>query len=63
MTFKVVARKRDDGDFDTVAAFNVEEFKLRDMDATNEAKDLQEILEDETVILTVANVTNVIKKE
>ena len=60
MTFKVVVKERDDGEFDAVSAYNIEELILSDLSALELAQEFQNKLEYETIIIDCEVITDVI---
>jgi len=65
MAFKVVAQERADGDYDVIAAFNIEMFECTEKQVEHYAQEAKEWLDSQdfnVVILDLSNVTDVIER-
>ena len=60
MSFKVIVKERDDGEFDVVSAYNIEELILSNLSALELAQEFQNKLEYETIIIDREVITDVI---
>ena len=60
MSFKVIVKERDDGEFDVVSAYNIEELILSNVSALELAQEFQNKLEYETIIIDREVITDVI---
>ena len=60
MSFKVIVKERDDGEFDVVSAYNIEELILSNLSALELAQEFQNKLEYETIIIDCEVITDVI---